>query len=687
MLSISNQTAAPQRRVDPRISALEAREREFTSVFYDDAGRYRDQKCFESMVGELESFEPHSEEVPMRAGQVLVDFYRKIDDQRFSKELVDETRQALRQTAQHWIEAGDLKLGQVSLEEGLDKGVFRGHAGALLLEMPDATSDRLRSDLAYYDDRADRLVADWTQDGHMAEHVTQMLDWCQDGLIYAHDLRAVRRLFEEAKDSEPLREGLQPHLERLLGMADRAEVEGVIGKQSSDRVAIYGAMGQAFPELLAQDKFWQGVERLVTETISSRGDLVDSVLPLLRMAPERTEEVLQAIASAPEENLGPAHAYLFEGIAHDVDYKPSIPVMTHVLKRVIRPRIEAIWERYEDSTVEEMGAYLRGLNKFKESNADLLKDFKFTRNGVRQSPEDHLLSQFLRFDHGDFEDYNFARVSRAEGQYFPALFELVGLEERGSELLDKVRAQLSESINLDEAGAETLLSLALLANNDQPAVEEELTNLLALSRTEKFPSIRSFKEQLYRRREVARRLPSIEQSDSQHLAANTSLLLQASAPSRTEVPLSDQRQQVLDSWARRVAREPGLAELPGSFPALGVAFDEYRFLEKKRGPLAPGPAFERLKLQLGNAGGDLPKAHQLFSLEVELRQKLGEKSFDQHYAKMADYLAAHDWDPAAGREFLDLYLQQAGGVRPDVNIDIQDEGIQIGDVFLEIENE
>lgn len=686
MFSVGNQREASARRVDPRVAALEAREKQFTSIYYDDSARFLARECFDSMVDELERFEPQTDEVPMRAGQVLVDFYRRIDDERFDREVIDRTREALRATATSWIEAGDLKLDGVSLEDGLRQGVFRGQAGALLLELPDETSERLRSDLAYYDDRADRLVADWAREGTTASHVAEVLEEAQDGLIYPHDLKAVSRLFAEARESEPLREALRPHLDRLLGMAERAEAEGLIGRLTSDRLAMYGDMGQTFPELLARDDFWAGVDRLVVERQSSRGALVESVLPLLRLAPERTDEVLGAVAKAPEENLGPAHGFLFEGVAHDVDWQPSVEALTHAIKRIVRPKVEGIWERYEDATVEEMGAYLRGLNTLKQADATVLKDFKFTQNGVRRSLEEHLLSQFLRFDHGEFEDYNFARVSRAEGQYFPALFELVDLDQRGDELLDRVRAQLSESIDLDEAGPQVLLSLALLANNGQPAVEDELTNLLALSRTEKYPSIRSFKEQLFRRREVARRLPQLEHAPSSELASATSLLLQASAPSRTEVPLSDQHRQVLESWSRRVAQEPGLAELPKSFPDLDTAFDEYRFLEKNRGRLSCGGAFERLKVQLGNASGDLPKANELFLLEAELREKFGEPRFDEHYAKLAEYLAAHDWNPAAGREFLDLYVQQQAGTGvPDLSVEVGEEGIQIGDVFLEIE--
>ncbi len=668
------------------LANIERFEKQLSSVYYDENSAYRDQEYLDGYVKALQELDPVTEEIPMRAGTALVRLYRQVDDgKRFQPELVEKTQQALEATCRSWSEAGDLQFS-TDLPGVLENGVFKGHAGALVMEFPDPEAERLKSDLAFYEDRSASILNRWEQEGSLPEQLETLMQSTQHGLVYSRDLGALERVFTQSRQSPALKEALRPHLPEMLEMAREAGQEGLLGEHTSDRLQLYSEMGQAFPELLEGEEFWQSIDAMAPLKQSSKDSLIDSVLPLLMARPERAEKFFAKLSTAPQGELGAAHGRLFEAAVKEAGYVPSRTVATQVLTRVIGPKLE-VWERYEDDKVAEMSAYLRGLSKARELKPDLLQGFKLNTSGQRLSPEDHLFRQFLNFDKKDFEDYNFKRVSRKEGEYFKAFSEFTRVPERTPELLANLQESLGKSIQLDQAEPKALLSLALLTQNfdAEPELERRLTQLLALARSDKYESIRSLKEQLFRRQEIGRRLPELTEVPLEELGTATALLSQASATSKSEIPILDYRQTVLESWSARLSELPELKDLPGAFETLGTAFETYRFIELNKGPLELGPAWQRFAGHLTTIE-DLEKSRGVFQLEVEVRRQLGNDQFDKHWAEVADYLAKHDWDPKAGREFFELYAQQAREKREDVEIDIDDGGILIGDVYLEIED-
>lgn len=670
-----------------QLANIERFEKELSSVYYDDNLAYRDEQYLDGFVKALRELDPVAEEIPVRAGTALMRLYRQVDDgKRFRPELVERTQDALEETCLAWVEAGDLQLSG-PLEGVLEEGVFRGQAGALVMEFPTQEAERLKSDLAFYEDRSASILGGWERDPNLPEHLDRLMESTQHGLIYSRDLGALERVLKEARQSPTLKAALRPHLPELLGMAGKAEEEGLLGEHTSDRLQLYSEMGQTYPELLEEQEFWGAVRAMIPLKQSSKDALLESVLPLLKARPDQSEVLFSSLAKAPQDELSTAQGRLFEAAVAQADYRPSRAVATHVLTRVIGPKLE-VWERYEDDKVLEMSAYLRGLTAARQVQPELLHGFKLNTSGQRLSPEDHLFKQFLSFDKKDFEDYNFKRVSRKDGEYFKAFSDFVGVSERTSELMTTLQASLGQSIQLDEADPKTLLSLALLTQNfdEEPDLEARLTRLLALARSDDFESIRSLKEQLFRRQEIGRRLPELSEVPLSELGTVTALLNQASATSKSEIPLSDYQQTVLQSWSRRLSEFDELAELPGSFGELGTAFETYRFLELNKGSLELGPAWARFAVHLENTEQDLEKSRGVFELEVEVRRRLGNDQFEQHWTEVADYLQKNDWDPKAGWEFFELYAQQARDLPEDVEIGIDDGGIQIGDVYLEIED-
>lgn len=669
-----------------RLDDLEESLDKFSSILYSKDESYLDDRYVPALLENLDAFDPHEGAIPMRVGQTLLQLYRKMDTDRFSQDMVTSTRQTCQKMARQWIEAGQLDIGSLNLDEALQKGTFSGKAGKLRLYLPTKENSELISDIAFYDDRAKALLNSWTHDQSMPQKVDELMELTHHGMFYSRDRSVVRRLLQEAPNNSAVRRALLPHLDTLMQGAEQAEAEGLLVWQTKDRLELYGDLGKAFPELLTQDRFWSQLARFVPLSHGSGDDLVETLAPLLEKEPSRAGALAESILKTPKDQLSEAHGKLFETAIADFGHRPSRELLTLGVTRLIQPTLK-VWERFEEKPVKEMSAYLRGLTALKKLDPTALGAYTFHLRGDALSAEEYLFTQFLRFDHSRFDDNIFTRVARGDDSFYPAFVDFVDLNERQDELLTNVQKALKKNIDLDEAEPKALLSLALLTHQvaDNPELEKELMDSLSLARSEEYPTIRSLKEQLYRRREVDQRLPSLEQMPLDDLGVATELLIQAGGHDPKEIPLPDKRDDILAAWARRLEREPGLKSLPTGFTQPLEAFEHYRFLEDQRGPLSREQAWDSLRTHIGNTRGELAKARGVFEIEVAVRQRFGQRNFEKHWSAFAAHLARHDWEPGAGWQFLEVYDMQDIANPGNTDIDIEEGGIQIGDVFLEID--
>ncbi len=331
----------------------------------------------------------------------------------------------------------------------------------------------------------------------------------------------------------------------------------------------------------------------------------------------------------------------------------------------------------------EISAHLRSLIHLRDQDPTLLGGHKFLYQGERLPPEEFLFRQFLRLDGAKLQDRTLERVSRGDGSFFPAFAAFVDLPARSPDLLARVEGAVNTSIFLDEARPETLLCLALLAQavTVKPELEDRLNELLALARSDDYQTIRSLKEQLYRRQEVERRSQHLAEVPWPELGQRTSMLLQACERTRREIPLTDKTQQVLARWAERVEQLPSWSGLPEAFEDPRTAFDHFRFLEQ-HGRVDTWPRL----VTYSQLCTDPEAAREVMRLDLKVRSQFGEKSFDEHWPAFESHLREHDWDPVAGWELYEVYAQshQAGPSQVDLDIDL--DHLRIGDIVIEVES-
>lgn len=531
-----------------------------------------------------------------------------------------------------------------ALEDWKTRGLWHGShqpAACVVVARPEG--------LTLIPGRTPQQLAGLAGQGQLSGALTEM-DY---GVFDPAALQGVSALLRKAGSDDGLRAELKPHLQALMAVPERARRLGTL-----DQTDYEAALVAAFPEVL-DEAF---MRTAVADPINA--PRANTLASWCTKKPELCAPILEQLAAGGRQEYG----QLFLTALTRYDYQPSPRTLGWLVSSTLAaaPRMQTPtdWEPRH-----LLGCLVEVKKRFPEQ-------FEQISVGPGRRPlGDHLLDTF-RNGFGYIDDGKFRWL--AEASYDPflnSLTELTGLKDRWPDLLDDCRRELAQHPDAGEAPPRTLATLGLLARQSphDPALREELTGLLTLTRAAHLPSLRDLALDLLQGRELQQQVAQLDQHPESGLASRTAFLLGVCRGLKH----SHHDHSVLRAWKGAVEKTE-LRELPTSFANLDTAFSMHQLLDASMPGLEPKERLDRLKTHLDLAHGDLDTARALFAAEDAMR---GQKTqWEPDWNRLVEFFKATR-DLAKAQEMLAMERSLAGTAQ---DLQVEENAVWIGAQRLDI---